>query len=187
MPNDDYPITLHCHPATPAPMVRALEARAAFNPDGSLTLAYRLWGDTVRLAIPQPQPPTAKDSLWEHTCFEAFIGIRGHSAYREFNFSPSSQWAAYAFFDYRQRDEAFVCKTAPIITSQLFAGRFELIATIPASALPHNPETLEIGLSAVVEAADLVDGRHSYWALKHPAERPDFHHRDAFSLILNQP
>ena len=60
MPNDDYPITLHCHPATPAPMVRALEARAAFNPDGSLTLAYRLWGDTVRLAIPQPQPPTAK-------------------------------------------------------------------------------------------------------------------------------
>ena len=127
------------------------------------------------------------DRLWEHTCFEAFIGIRGHSAYREFNFSPSSQWAAYAFFDYRQRDEAFVCKTAPIITSQLFAGRFELIATIPASALPHKPETLEIGLSAVVEAADLVDGRHSYWALKHPAERPDFHRREAFSLTLNQP
>jgi hypothetical protein len=187
MPNEDYPLTLHCHPATPAPMVRALEARAAFNPDGSLTLAYRLWGDTVRLAIPQPQPPTAKDSLWEHTCFEAFIGIPGHSAYREFNFSPSSQWAAHAFFDYRQRDEAFVCKSTPIITSQLFAGRFELIATIPASALPHNPETLEIGLSAVVEAADLVDGRHSYWALKHPAERPDFHRREAFSLTLNQP
>ena len=26
-------------------------------------------------------------------------------------------------------------------------------------------------IKAVVEAADLVDGRHSYWALKHPADR----------------
>ena len=187
MPNDDYPLTLLCHPATPAPVVRAIEAHAAFNPDGSLTLAYRLWGDMVRLLIPQNQPSERKDFLWEHTCFEAFIGVRDDPAYREFNFSPSGQWAAYAFFNYRQRDETFVCTAAPKISPKLFAGRFELEAIIAPEALPPNPATLKIGLSAVVESADTVDGRHSYWALRHTAERPDFHHRDAFSLTLNNP
>ena len=187
MPNDDYPLTLLCHPATPAPVVRAVEAQASFLPDGSLAIAYRLWGDIARLLIPQPQPSAPKDFLWEHTCFEAFIGVRGNASYREFNFSPSGQWAAYGFFDYRKRDEAFVCKTAPVISSKQFAGRFELEAIIAPGVLPRGSGPLEIGLAAVVESSDTVDGRHSYWALKHPAERPDFHHRDAFSLILNHP
>ena len=187
MPNDNYPITLLCHPATPAPVVRAVEAQASFLADGSLAIAYRLWGDIARLLIPQPQPSAPKDFLWEHTCFEAFIGVRGNASYREFNFSPSGQWAAYGFFDYRKRDEAFVCKTAPVISSKQFAGRFELEAIIAPGVLPHGSGPLEIGLAAVAESSDTVDGRHSYWALKHPAERPDFHHRDAFSLILNHP
>ena len=41
MPNDNYPITLLCHPATPAPVVRAVEAQASFLADGSLAIAYR--------------------------------------------------------------------------------------------------------------------------------------------------
>jgi hypothetical protein len=27
-------------------------------------------------------------------------------------------------------------------------------------------------------------GRISYWALAHPASKPDFHHRDGFALVL---
>ena len=187
MPNNDYPHTLLCHPATPAPVVRTVEAQATFIPDGSLAIAYRLWGDIARLLIPQPQPSAPKDFLWEHTCFEAFIGVRGNASYREFNFSPSGLWAAYAFFDYRKRDESFECKTAPLISSQQSAGRFELEAIIAPDVLPRSSDPLEIGLAAVVESSDLVDGRHNYWALKHPAERPDFHCREAFSLNLNQP
>ena len=38
--------------------------------------------------------------------------------------------------------------------------------------------------AAVVEE---TDGRLSYWALTHPAERPDFHHRDGFVLPLEHP
>ena len=38
--------------------------------------------------------------------------------------------------------------------------------------------------AAVVEE---TDGRLSYWALTHPAERPDFHHRDGFVLVLEGP
>ncbi len=182
MPNDDYPLTLLCHPATPAPVVRTLEARVAFRPDGGITFAYRLRGDMVRLLVPPEQSPQRTDLLWEHTCFEAFIAVPGDTGYREFNFSPSGQWAAYAFSNYRQRDESFELIDAPRITARLFAGRLELDAHISPADLPPGASRFLIGLSAVIEAADTVDGSHSYWALRHPAARPDFHHRDAFAL-----
>jgi hypothetical protein len=53
--------------------------------------------------------------------------------------------------------------------------------------LPANPDgkTWQVGLSAVVEAADTIDGGRSYWALHHPAPHPDFHQRAAFALVLN--
>jgi hypothetical protein len=35
-----------------------------------------------------------------------------------------------------------------------------------------------------VEAAG---GGLSYWALRHPPDKPDFHHRENFSLVLESP
>ena len=101
-PSLDYPLTLRCHPATPTPVVRTIEAQATILADGRLRIAYRLWGDMVRLRIPTTLSSDRTDMLWEHTCFEAFIAAEGETAYREFNFSPSGQWAAYAFSDDRQ-------------------------------------------------------------------------------------
>ncbi|MBS1228732.1 MAG: hypothetical protein H6R17_2009 [Proteobacteria bacterium] len=183
MANADYPLQLLCHPATPAPMVRLIEARATVEPDGSLSLNYRLWGDIARLRLPQSPSPERSDSLWQHTCFEAFVGSVGDTAYREFNLSPSGQWAAYAFTGYRQRDETFVPSTSPQIVTRFFAGHLEMDVTLPRQTLPSAPR-LQLALAAVVEADDIADGRHSYWALRHPAARPDFHQRDAFTLEL---
>ena len=183
MPTDDYPLTLLCHPATPAPMVRLIEAQAAISTDGSLVLRYRLWGDIARLRLPETPSPERSDSLWQHSCFEAFIGAVGDTAYREFNFSPSGQWAAYAFTDYRQRDESFVTRQAPQICTRVFAGRLDMDVTLPPPSLPSACR-LQLALAVVVEADDIADGRHSYWALRHTAERPDFHRRDAFTLEL---
>jgi hypothetical protein len=42
---------------------------------------------------------------------------------------------------------------------------------------------LQLGLSAVIEAAD---GSKSYWALAHCATQPDFHLRQSFTLTLNR-
>jgi hypothetical protein len=50
-------------------------------------------------------------------------------------------------------------------------------------ALP-GASALRLALSAVIEE---TDGHLSYWALAHPAERPDFHHRDGFVLALEPP
>ena len=178
-----YPLQLLCHPATMAPMLSRVEARATLRPDGSLILGYRLSGDIARLRLPETPSPERSDSLWQHSCFEAFIGAVGDTAYREFNFSPSGQWAAYAFTDYRQRDENFAARQAPKICTRVFAGRLEMDVTLLPEALP-TAERLQLALAAVVEADDIADGRHSYWALRHPAAHPDFHLRDAFALEL---
>jgi hypothetical protein len=176
---------LICHPATPAPVVRSVEARISAKPDGSIDITYCLRGDIIRLRVPEELAPERIDQLWEHTCFEAFIRVRGETGYREFNFSPSGQWAAYAFKDYRKPEEVLPEIDTPRIVARRTAGRLEIDVTLPPLALPPNPGKTpwQIGLSAVVEEADTVDGSHSYWALRHPCERPNFHHCDAFALI----
>ncbi|NMF90687.1 hypothetical protein GPA26_19635, partial [Aromatoleum petrolei] len=65
----------------------------------------------------------------------------------------------------------------------LETGRLVLDVTLDAAALPQG-SPLELGLTAVVET---LDGTLSYWALRHPSARPDFHLRDAFTLPLVRP
>lgn len=171
------------HLATPAPAVRSIDASVSFHP-GRIVFHYCLRGDIVRLRVPAQQGTDRTDNLWEHTCFEAFIGRDGDTAYREFNFSPSGQWAAYDFSDYRQRIPGEVAMPAPEISVYQTDGRLELEAVVALSTLPAPPAggLWRIGLTAVVEAADTIDGGHSYWALKNPAERPDFHDRSGFVI-----
>ncbi len=177
-------VALLCHPATPCPGVERIEVEVGFTAAGGLSLAYRLRGRIDALRIPAPQPSRAAEGLWEHTCCEAFVAA-GSPAYREFNFSPSGQWAAYAFAGYRQRTEAAAPGPAPAITVRRLADRLDLDALLAPALLPGTGPgcgaALELGLACVVEAAD---GSRSYWALAHPAARPDFHQRAAFSLRL---
>ena len=185
---------LICHPATPCPAVRALEVTVAQAACGELALRYRITADEGALVLPPPENhclvPT--DGLWQRTCCEVFLSRVGQSAYREFNFSPSGAWASYAFASTRQRDtagEAAWQMPAAIRLSGSNLG-FELIATLPAGQLPAGAGRLCLGLSVVIESRDRAGeqsgagARLSYWALKHPAPQPDFHHRDAFSLTL---
>ena len=177
------PMQLTCHPATPTAVVRNLEAKTEWQDNGDLLIAYCLRGDMIRLRIPDECSHDRVDMLWEHSCFEAFVGVRGELHYREFNFSPSGQWAVYDFSGYRQRTDDEKSIAPPRITARLFAGRLELEAVISSRTLPKNlaGADWEIGLAAVVESADTLDGALSYWALHHAAPRPDFHHRDSFT------
>ena len=182
--------TLSCHPATPAGVVHSITVSMDVADDGSLALHYCLRGDIERLRIPERMAAASvdlrTDLLWQHTCFEAFIRVAGESAYREFNFSPSGQWASYAFSDYRQRIDDPSCIDVPLISSHHTPGRLELVATLPATCLPPNATNTDwqLGLSAVVETRDTVDGSHSYWALAHAGQQPDFHHADTFVLQI---
>jgi len=119
------------------------------------------------------------DELWRHTCFEAFIRRPADPAYYEFNFSPSTQWAAYRFDSYRGGMRAATEIGAPRIAVRSDEATYTLQAAIEFDGLssPFN-----LGLSAVLEERD---GRKSYWALTHPPGKADFHHADCFALELS--
>jgi len=173
---------LHPHPLAPAPALRVLASVVAEAADG-LAVRYRIEGELAGLRIPAPQPPAAKDGLWSHTCFELFIGDARSTRYREFNFSPSGEWAAYDFRSYREGDlgQALAADVdPPRIATTFGAAWLDVEAFVPARRLPPvAPAALRIGLTAVIET---LDGGLSYWALHHPGARPDFHDRVGFVL-----
>jgi hypothetical protein len=165
----------------------ALAGAVSGQTSGGLLLTYCVSGDVSVLNIPPPAPPSATDGLWQHTCFEAFIALAGSQAYREFNFSPSGQWAAYRFSNERVRDaaaEAAQGQVAPKIA--IVVGELSLCLQVwlPRNALPapRAGEPLQWGLNAVLEDRS---GQLSYWALRHPAARPDFHHPSSMALTLS--
>jgi hypothetical protein len=175
---------LVCHPRTPSPSTDTIDVRVESTTNGILALTFVLKADLDSLRIPAEQqgerPCRRVDELWRHTCFEAFLMAGDGPGYREYNFSPSGEWAAYAFRDYRRTmvaDDA----SAPVIRVHRSAQQLALEAEVPFE-LPPLYGSLRLGLSAVVEA---VDGGLSYWALRHTPGKPDFHHIDAFALQLN--
>ena len=105
--------------------------------------------------------------------------------YWEYNFSPSGEWAAYVFRDYRQAKDPQAGVAAdeptPVIRVHRSAQRLALEAEL-ALAPPPLTGSIRLGLSTVVEASD---GGLSYWSLRHPPGKPDFHHIGAFALQLD--
>lgn len=176
---------LMLHPGSPDLGVEGVAVAAALDADGSLTLEYVLTGQLQSLRIPGIGPVEPGDRLWEHTCFEAFVRADRHPGYFEFNFSPSRRWAAYAFKGYREADAAWT-GSAPSIEVGRAAARLELSIRLPEAArtLMQQSRQLRLGLSAVVESAA---GEVAYWALRHPPGRADFHHDEAFALVVEVP
>lgn len=169
------------HSETPSAAVRGIEVRISWlqtGQDGALALTYILTGDCAKLRIPPPRPPARVDGLWRHTCFEAFLAIQGDSAYRECNFSPSGEWAVYHFRGYRDRSTVGEEELVPKIVTQSTEQSLELDARLFLSP-PLTTQPLRLALSAVIE--DNL-GVLSYWALRHPPGKPDFHHAEAFML-----
>jgi hypothetical protein len=178
-------IELKCHPSTPAETVRAIWALVRRSASGELQLTFRLEGDIRRIHIPSPRAPQIGTELWHHTCFEAFIAIHGETSYHEFNFSPSGEWTVYALRGYRDGGPLMNQMMRPDIIVSSDDGRFELDALVRLDSLSasHPRASLRVGLSAVIEADDGL----SYWALRHPAAKPDFHNADSFTLLLDPP
>jgi hypothetical protein len=165
---------LVCHPQTPCNAVRNIEAQADKTLQGMLAVRYRIEGDLDRVRIPPPRRACRGERLWQHTCCELFVARPRVPAYHEFNFSPSGEWAAYAFSAYREGVVADV--DDPNIAIRRAPGLLELRAAIQGAG------TLRLGLSVVIEDAA---GGLSFWALRHPAGKPDFHHPEAFALEID--
>lgn len=142
---------------------------------GELLIRYELRpvsGIVIPTVVAQP---TFSEGLWEHTCFEAFVQVEGETGYREWNFSPSRDWATFAFSAYRRRLKE-VPETLPR-APRMEGTPSDLYVSIPTT----SDKPLRLGLTAVLEHNG---GERSYWALAHSSSEPDFHRSESFLLKL---
>lgn len=175
---------LRLHPDSRCMAARHIEVDVARPRPGALVLGYFVTGAIGDLYMPSVTAPARTDGLWRHTCFEAFVRAMPSASYVEFNFAPSTQWAAYQFSGYRAGMSAASEITAPRIEVQTTDEGFELHVSLELDRLPSLPSdsVWRLGLSAVIEEAN---GRKSYWALAHPSGDADFHHSESFAYELS--
>lgn len=180
------PFTLLPHPTCAAPLPSSIAGQVVRGDDGLLKLSFVLRGAIERIRLPAVRAPQFADELWRHTCCEAFIAPRGQTAYYEFNFAPSGAWALYAFAATRNRVAlpagAELATLDPHVRLSHTRSALVIEALVRLSPLALADAPLQLGLSAVIEG---VDGGLSYWALHHPAPKPDFHHPEAFAFELD--
>ena len=102
--------------------------------------------------------------------------------YCEYNFSPSGAWAAYHFTAYRAGMRPLRSGRMPNFAFDMQDGALVLTAQVDLGWLAPQGAAVRLGVTAVIEDRS---GQLSYWALKHPAEKPDFHHADSFVIDLS--
>ncbi len=168
-------LSLMPHPDTPA-AIAAITVEVERPHPAALTLHYRVNGGAALLRLQPTVAAEHTDGLWQNTCFEVFVRGNHQTAYREFNFAPSTAWAAYSFDSYREGMRNLETPP-PHIHARPEGDDFLLTASIElAPPLPWR-----IALSAVIEE---LSGQKSYWALAHPPGRPDFHNAIGFDHKL---
>jgi len=174
-------LTLTPHPATPPStpfkIWATVDYAAAFGAAATANIWFGVRAPAEHFVIPEPAEQERADELWRTTCFEAFLRPHGETAYREWNFASSTQWAVYDFDDYRAGMAEAEIAQPPYIRLEDNLTWFAFGATIAVDSAIQ----WDLGLSVVLEEKD---GTKSYWALAHPAEKPDFHHPDCFAARL---
>lgn len=174
-------LTLTAHPAgppsSPFKVWASVDYAAAFGSTATANIWFGIGAPADRFVIPEGTGERS-DELWRTTCLEAFLRAEGKEAYREWNFAPSGDWAAYDFAGYREGMARADVESPPYIRMEDNLTWWTLGATIAV----ESGVTWRLGLSAVIEEKN---GTRSYWALAHPpGDAPDFHHPDCFAARL---
>jgi hypothetical protein len=175
-------LNLTAHPAAPPAdppfeVWASVDHAALFGSMATTNIWFGVGAPAPRFVLAQGAGVRA-DGLWRTTCFEAFLRAEGEEPYREWNFAPSGDWAAYDFSGYRAGMASAEVAAQPYIRMEDNLTWWAVGATISVAAATR----WQLGLSAVLEERD---GTRSYWALAHPpGDKPDFHAADCFAARL---
>jgi hypothetical protein len=179
------------HPFAPQQLSPALQTLQitgqAERQQDLLTLQFRLIGEMGAIVWAPLHPnPTRQDGLWQHTCFEFFLGLPGRPDYWEVNLSPSGHWNIYRFSDYRQGMAPELAYAALPFQRETTPGQMTLqtqldLAPLDLGKILLAKQSWELAVTMVI-----VDsaGAESYWALTHPGPTADFHARDGFMIKI---
>lgn len=113
-----------------------------------------------------------KNELWKSTCFEFFLKSPISSEYWEFNFSLDGCYNQYHFADQRlgmEESDFFEIQKVCIESNQI---SIVMKWTQKDIWLMHP--------SAILKIDSLTD----FYGIKHPCDKPDFHHPSNFCIEL---
>ena len=132
-----------------------------------------------RFVIPRADEPSARRRICgRRPASRPSCARAGEQAYREWNFAPSGDWAAYDFTALSRGHGPTPRSTAALHPDRRTispGGRW-------ARRSPSTPTAnWELGLSAVLEEKD---GTKSYWALAHPRRQARFPRPGCFAAQL---
>jgi hypothetical protein len=168
---------LVAHPDRPPSEVHSVSVEVLW--DGEELLLTFIVEGLEHVALPDRATSSRTDGLWKTTCCELFLAALGSDAYFEFNYSPSSQWAAYRFDSYRAGGCDLPLSVAPHVDRESAC-----LVEVRQNLSDFPPGPLQMSLTAVIEE---TDGTKSYWALAHAPGPPDFHNRATFIATLPVP
>jgi hypothetical protein len=118
-----------------------------------------------------------QDYLWQNTCYEIFIGVKGEDYYREINLSPSEAWQVYQFEEYRYPEDMPPQQADDIELNELKRTHYGLSVSLDLTEfmLKHKLKwsDLFIGLTAVLKTSQ---GEQLY-AMQHSGQHADFHNK----------
>lgn len=131
---------------------------------------YMHWPEVLQHHVRQ-------DFLWQHTCFEVFVGVKGEDYYREIHLSPSQAWQAYQFEEYRYPENMPPIAADDIELHQLKRTHYGLNVSLDLTMfmLQHKLKwsDLYLGLSAVLDTSE----GQQYYAMQHSSPHADFHNK----------
>jgi hypothetical protein len=168
------------HPDRPANVVAAVGVDVVRDGD-TVVLTFTVQG-YEHVALPDWVTSMRADDLWKTTCCELFLAAPDAAGYFEFNYSPSTRWAAYRFETRRAGRQDLPLSADPHVDRGDDNSAYLVEVDQSLADLPGGP--LQMGLTAVIEE---TDGTKSYWALAHADGPPDFHNRDCFIATLPAP
>ena len=147
-----------------------------------LALDFHLVDPFAHVAWRKPDSPAERRrGLWEHTCFECFLGPADGDEYIECNLAPAGHWNVFRFDSYRagMRDEPAFDALPVTVTAR--SDGLDLEVQLDAGRLGWTDVAWRLAVATVL--ADR-QGRCSYWALVHPASQADFHDPRGFRFSL---
>ena len=155
-------------------LVAAIEQQSPY----SLNVGYWLRDPNQFIQWPElVQDYPRQDFLWEHTCFEIFIGVQGEDFYREINLSPSQAWQVYQFEEYRYPEDMPPPAAYDIELNQLKRTHYGLNVSLDLTEfmVEHKLKwaDLFIGLTAVLKTSQ----GDQYFAMQHSSPEADFHNK----------
>ena len=154
-----------------------------------LSITFQLTGEIEKIAIVPPDAnPSRQNELWQTTCFEFFLGLKGSLKYWEFNLSPAGHWNIYRFDDYRQgMTEELAFQSLPFLV-KVQSDSLNLSLNLDLEAIISSTQNLEASITTVIQSKinNLIFEQNSitYWGLTHVGQEADFHQKKSFILDL---